>query len=100
MKNKMDPRFAVFLSLLCRTNCNLIVSEASSLISFWDYCKRLVYIDFSFSEGVTRYRFKGQDDRTAMSISLEGFSLVLKTVLSDQKNCLAVRGAGQFFFSY
>jgi len=25
-----------------------------------DFCKPLVYIGFSFSEGVTRYRFKGQ----------------------------------------
>ena len=40
------------------------------------------------------------DDRTAMSISLEGFFLVLKTltVLLDQKNRLAVRMVGQFFF--
>ena len=37
-----------------------------------------------------------------MSISLTGLSLVLKTltVLSDQKNRLAVRVVGQFFFSY
>ena len=37
-----------------------------------------------------------------MSISLKGFSLVLKTltVLSDQKNRLAVRVVAQFFFSY
>ena len=37
-----------------------------------------------------------------MSISLEGFSLVLKTlnVLLDQKNHLAVRMVGQFFFNY
>ena len=36
-----------------------------------------------------------------MSISLEGFFLVLKTltVLLDQKNRLAVRMVGQFFFS-
>ena len=39
------------------------------------------------------------DDRTAMSISLEGFFLALKTlsVLLDQKNRLAVRVVGQFF---
>ena len=37
-----------------------------------------------------------------MSISLKGLSLVLKTltVLSDQKNRLAVRVVGQFFFNY
>ena len=42
------------------------------------------------------------DDRTAMSISLEGFSLALKTltVLSDQKNRLVVWVVGQFFFNY
>ena len=39
------------------------------------------------------------DDRTAMSISLDGFFLALKTltVLLDQKNRLAVRVVGQFF---
>ena len=37
-----------------------------------------------------------------MSISLKGFSLVLKTltVLLDQKNRLAVRVVAQFFFNY
>ena len=37
-----------------------------------------------------------------MSISLKGFSLVLKTLtaLSDQKNRLAVRVVGQVFFTY
>ena len=37
-----------------------------------------------------------------MSILPKGFSLFLKTltVLSDQKNRLALRVAGQFFFNY
>ena len=94
----MDPRFAVFWLLLCRTNCNLTVREASSFIEFWDYCKRLVYIDFSFLEGVTRYRFKGQ----TIGQQCRFLKLVLKTltVLPDQKNSQAVRGSGQFFFNY
>ena len=57
---KADPQFAGLVLLLGRTNCKLIGSKASSLISFWNYCKRLVYIDFLFSEGVTHYGFKGQ----------------------------------------
>ena len=64
--------------MLCRTNCKLIVSEASSLISLWDYGKRLVYIDFSFSKGVTRYRFKGQTGpqcRSHLKVSL-GFEKI------------------------
>ena len=59
-KTKTDPQFAGLVLLLCRTKCKFIVSETSSLSSFWNYCKRVIYIDFSFSEGVTRYRFKGQ----------------------------------------
>ena len=42
------------------------------------------------------------DDRTAMSISLEDFFLVLKTltVRSNQSDRLAVRVVSQFFFNY
>ena len=44
------------------------------------------------------------DDRTAMSMPVEGFFLALKTltVLLDQKNRLAMQVVGQFvfFFSY
>ena len=67
-KTKTDPQFAGLVLLLCRTKCKLIVSETSSLSSFWNYCKRFVYIDFFFFRRRDALQIQRSDDRTAMSI--------------------------------
>ena len=64
-----------------------------------------MYIDSSFSEGVTRYRnggkIKGFRDVDLKLRLLLGVVVKIETVLSDQKNRLALMLVeGQFFFNY
>ena len=61
-KNKLDPQFAGFFVFVCL------------LVCFPKFNKRLVYIDFSFSEGVTRYRFKGQTTGPQFRAAIENIS--------------------------